>query len=133
MPLYICNSAPGAIPSDAKAKIADDITSAHCDVTDAPARFVHTAFFENHQRFPLEGKSAFVVGTIRAGRTDEQKSIITDRIKRSILNHAGISMEDCDAYVAETPASWIMEGGEIMPEPGEEAAWLKAHAEKSTQ
>lgn len=27
-----------------------------------------------------------------------------------------------------TPASWILEGGRVLPEPGEEAAWLADHA-----
>ena len=32
-----------------------------------------------------------------------------------------------DVKIFDTPAHWAMEGGEIMPEPGEEAAWLAAH------
>ena len=28
---------------------------------------------------------------------------------------------------ADTPARWIMEGGHVLPEPGEEADWLAKH------
>jgi hypothetical protein len=28
--------------------------------------------------------------------------------------------------LTDVPASWLMEGGRIMPEPGEEADWLAA-------
>ena len=27
----------------------------------------------------------------------------------------------------DVPSKWIMEGGELLPEPGEEAAWLAKH------
>lgn len=29
--------------------------------------------------------------------------------------------------LTDVPASWLMEGGRIVPEPGEEAAWLAGH------
>jgi len=29
----------------------------------------------------------------------------------------------------EVPAAWVMEGGAVMPEPGEEAAWLARHGQ----
>lgn len=28
----------------------------------------------------------------------------------------------------DVPARWVMEGGEVLPEPGEEEAWLAKHA-----
>ena len=46
MPLYICNSKAGTVAQEAKAKIADDITRIHCDVTGAPPCFVHVFFFD---------------------------------------------------------------------------------------
>ena len=130
MPLYICSSAAGAIEASEKARIAADITRIHCEVTDAPAKFVHAVFFEEEPRFPLNGATACVYGSIRAGRTDEQKSSIADAIRQSIEAHAGISRDDAMAVIVDTPASWVMEGGEIMPEPGEEAAWLAAQEAK---
>ena len=130
MPLYIVNTKAGSLPADAKPKIADDVTRIHCDVTDAPPKFVHVFFFEDGPTPPLGDKSAIVYGQIRAGRTDEQKSSIADAIRQSIEAHAGISRDDAMAVIVDTPASWVMEGGEIMPEPGEEAAWLAAQEAK---
>jgi hypothetical protein len=34
---------------------------------------------------------------------------------------------DVRVSLLEVPASWVMEGGAVMPEPGEEAAWLARH------
>ena len=27
----------------------------------------------------------------------------------------------------DVPARWVMEGGDILPEPGDEAAWIAKH------
>lgn len=127
MPLYICNAAAGTITDDAKSKIAADITRIHCDVTGAPPEFVHAFFFEEAPNPPLSGKTAFLFGSIRSGRTNDQKSQIVAQMRDSIHRHAGIVQDDIAAITADTPASWVMEGGDIMPEPGEEAEWLAQH------
>ena len=127
MPLYMCNSAKGAIDDAAKPKIAADITRIHCDVTGAPPQFVHAFFVEEAPGRPLAGKAASLFGSIRAGRTDAQKAQIVSQMRQSIHTHTGIALEDIAAITADTPASWVLEGGHIMPEPGEEAEWLKKH------
>ncbi|WP_299326930.1 tautomerase family protein [Parasphingopyxis sp.] len=127
MPLYLCNATAGAISDDAKEKIAADITRIHCAVTDAPPIFVHAFFREDAAEMPLNGKTVFLMGSIRAGRNDEQKSRIVTEIRQSIHDHAAIPPDDIVVMIRDTPASWVMEGGDIMPEPGEEAEWLAAH------
>lgn len=127
MPLYVCNAAKGAIPNEAKPKIAADITRIHCDVTGAPPEFVHAFFVEEAPNQPLGEKTAFLFGSIRSGRTDEQKAQIVSRMQASVETHAGISLSDIDMVTVDVPASWVLEGGAIMPEPGEEAEWMAKH------
>ncbi len=128
MPLYICNTRKGALDATARAAIAQDITDIHCSVTGAPPIFVHAAFFEESVGFPLEDKTLYVRGTIRKGRSDGQKDEIAQRIVQSLTRHGAVDASAAAAQIRETPASWVLEGGEIMPEPGEEAAWFAAHA-----
>ncbi len=125
MPLYICSTKAGAVDAEAKAAIASAITDIHCEVTDAPAKFVHTAFFEDEARFPLGELTVGVFGSIRKGRTQEQKQRIIDAIQQAIASHASIDPTETQVFIGDTPASWVMEGGLIMPEPGEEAEWLE--------
>lgn len=127
MPLYICSTRNGALGADAKAAIASAITDIHCEVTGAPEKFVHTAFFEDEPRFPLGENAVGVFGNIRKGRTPEQKQQIIDAIQQAFASHAGFEPEATLVLIGDTPASWVMEGGHIMPEPGEEAEWLEAH------
>ena len=132
MPLYVCNSKAGSIPEEAKAQIADDVTRIHCDVTDAPPTFVHVFFFEDAPHQPLGDNTAFLFGSIRHGRTDAQKAQICEEMRASIGAHAGIALSEILVTTRDTPASWVMEGGDILPEPGEEEAWLAAHEAKMT-
>lgn len=133
MPLYLTNAKANAIDDAAKRRIADDITDIHCDVTGAPPVFVHAFFLEDAPHMPLGDRSAMLVGSIRAGRNAEQKAQIQSRIKASFSKHAGFTEDDTIVEIRDTPATWVMEGGEIMPEPGEEAEWLAAHEAKKAQ
>jgi len=128
MPLYLTNGAAGALSDDAKQKIAGDITRIHCDITGAPPIFVHAFFAEGVPDMPLGDKSVVTFGNIRSGRSDAQKAEIKSQIREAVSGHAGLPLEAVDVKLFDTPAHWAMEGGEIMPEPGEEAAWLAAHA-----
>ncbi|MEL6862636.1 MAG: tautomerase family protein [Pseudomonadota bacterium] len=127
MPLYVCNAAKGAIKDEAKPKIAADITRIHCDVTGAPPEFVHAFFVEDAPNQPLGDKTAFLFGSIRAGRNDEQKAQIVSQMRQSVETHAGIALDQIDMVTVDVPASWVLEGGAIMPEPGEEAEWMAKH------
>lgn len=128
MPLYMCNAPKGMIADAAKPKIAADITRIHCDVTGAPPQFVHAFFVEDSPAQPLGDKKAFLFGSIRAGRTDAQKAQIVSEMQASIHTHTGIALDDIMMVTTDVPASWVLEGGEVMPEPGEEAEWLAKHA-----
>ena len=126
MPLYICNTKKDALDQEGKVNIANAVTDIHCTVTGAPPCFVHVVFFEETPLFPLDENSLFVRGTIRKGRSDQQKDKIANSIREALVAFGGVEKEDADAVIRETPASWVLEGGEIMPEPGEEAEWFAA-------
>ena len=71
-----------------------------------------------------------LLGSIRSGRPDEQKAELVDQLTLSIHERAGISHDKIVVVTADTPASWVMEGGEIFPEPGDEAEWLEKYNAK---
>lgn len=127
MPLYMCNHVDGVIPDAVKQQIAADITEIHCDVTGAPATFVHVFFFEDAPQLPMNGKSVFLFASIRDGRSPEQKLALMTRMKRAINHHAGVAIDEIVMDTIDVPASWVMEGGDVLPEPGDEDAWLATH------
>jgi phenylpyruvate tautomerase PptA (4-oxalocrotonate tautomerase family) len=127
MPLYRCAVAEGLTQEGQRARIAKEVVRIHCGVTGAPASFVHAFFSELAPAALPPGKRAFVLGSIRAGRTEAQKQQIVRELTDAVAGVLGCKAEDVGVATADVPASWIMEGGELLPEPGEEADWLERH------
>ena len=105
MPLYICNMARDTLDASAKQAIAQSITDIHCDVTGAPPMFVHVAFFDEAPMFPLDDNRLFVRGTIRKGRSDDQKHAIADRIRKALATHSGVAADLVDAQITWIPVA----------------------------
>ena len=127
MPLYRCAVAEGLTREEQRARIAKEIVRIHCGVTGAPASFVHAFFSESPTDELPEGKLAFVLGSIRSGRTDEQKRRIVDELTDVVADVLGCETAKVGVVTADVPSKWNMEGGELLPEPGEEAEWLERH------
>ena len=127
MPLYRCAVSQGLTTEQQRARIAKEIVRIHCDVTGAPPSFVHAFFSETPASELPAGKGAFVLGSIRWGRTDEQKARIVSELTAAVSNVLGSDADAVGVATADVPSKWIMEGGELLPEPGEEAAWLARH------
>ena len=124
MPLYtVSTRAP--LSDAAKAEIAMMITDEHCGPTGAPRTFVQVAFSENVPLNP--GIELHIYASVRAGRTLQ----LNDQIEHAMVDRmseiTGFSLRQIEYAIFGVPASWIMEGGVILPEPGEEAEWLKEH------
>ena len=50
-------------------------------------------------------------------------------VRKAYSDIADVPLEQVGASISEVPASWVMEGGAILPEPGEEGEeWYKAAA-----
>jgi phenylpyruvate tautomerase PptA (4-oxalocrotonate tautomerase family) len=124
MPLYRCSVTPGLTSYEQRSRIAKEVTRIHCEVTGAPAIFVHTFFSDDREGRLPAGKRAFLLGSIRAGRSPEQKSRLVSEMTGALASALGIAAGEVGVVTADVPARWVMEGGALMPEPGEESAWL---------
>ena len=71
MPLYRCAIREGLSDEGQRGQIAKEVVRIHCGVTGAPASFVHAFFSERPASALPEGQAAFVLGSIRWGRTDD--------------------------------------------------------------
>jgi phenylpyruvate tautomerase PptA (4-oxalocrotonate tautomerase family) len=131
MPLYRCAVPEGSTSEAQRAQIAKEIVRIHCGVTGAPASFVHAFFHELPPDQLPAGKAAFVLGSIRWGRSDEQKARIVSELTDVVADVLGQQADDVGVATVDIPSKWNMEGGELLPEPGEEAEWLSRHREAS--
>lgn len=126
MPLYLIAADAGTIPDDTKQGIAKSFTDIHCGLTFAPPSFVHVYFIETESAVP--GPPQFmIVGNIRADRSEAVKESINKQMCRELSTSLGVDSSQVSMTINESPGSWTMEGGHLLPEPGEEDAWLERH------
>src|SRR5262245_61596079 len=121
MPLYRCIVAPGISSYDQRAAIAEAVTRIHCEVTDGLATFVHAFFVEDAAGMLPADKRALMLGSIRAGRTPEQKDRLVAELSAALAGTLGVAADQVSVVTVDVPAHWVMEGGDILPEPGDEA------------
>ena len=122
MPLYNFSTA-GSFPEQLRQGVADVITDVHCELTGAPRTFVNVIFNEG---IPIATTLEFhVLGNIRKGRTDQQRMQLADVLGERLGKLLQVSENARCIELFDIPASWVMEGGAVLPEPGspEEAAW----------
>lgn len=123
MPVYNCTSPVGGVSMETREKVATAITDVHCESTGAPRSFVHVFFRET----PESGSGAsgfdkpyYIDGINRAGRAADVVLKLKEDLRKAYSENAGVPLDQVGARIGETPASWVMEGGDILPEPGEE-------------
>ncbi|MGF1599086.1 MAG: tautomerase family protein [Acidimicrobiales bacterium] len=122
MPLYRCTTPPGSLDDEQRSAIAVAITDIHCGATGAPPTFVHVQFFDGLDG----GDSVTLHGGLRSGRDDGVVVEIIERCIATVSEVSGVAADRITMRTSGTPAHWIFEGGRVMPEPGQEAAWLAA-------
>ena len=49
-------------------------------------------------------------------------------MRDAVVRIAGCAKDDVAVSTNDVPARWVMEGGVLLPEPGDEAGWLSQHA-----
>ncbi len=67
----------------------------------------------------------FITGGNRAGRSDDVKRRILEGLIDRFSGIAGVPRDHVSGQISEAPASWTMEAGRILPEPGEEVEWVE--------
>lgn len=125
MPHYtVSTSKP--LSKSVKDKVAMMITDVHCGHTGAPRTFVQILFAEN---IPLRDDiDLHIIANVRAGRTEETNRGKREDMIRQMSGLTGIAESKIGWILTAVPAKWIMEGGAVLPDPGEEAEWLEKHA-----
>ena len=126
MPYYRCVVPKDAVPFEQRQQVATAFTDVHCGMTGAPRNFVHVTFVEGGAgEFP---ELYYIDGGNRAGRPAELKERLLGELKRSFQEITGVADDQLGGRITEGPASWSMEGGHVLPEPGEEGPEWYEHA-----
>lgn len=124
MPYYRCVVPKDSVPYEQRAEVAKAFTDIHCGSTNAPRSFVHVVFDEDDDRF---AEPYYVDGGNRAGRPEELKQQLLSDLMAAFREITGAPADQVGGRITEGPAKWTMEGGMVLPEPGEETEEWYAH------
>lgn len=133
MPYYQCTPAPGLVNAEQREQIAAEFTRIHCDVTGAPTAFVNVAFIERAEGALFTAgrpsRHSMVAGIVRAGRDRETRARLLTGLSDAWHRITGQDPIELVIGLTEVDPTSTMEGGLIMPAPGEEQAWFEANQE----
>ncbi|MET0450200.1 MAG: 4-oxalocrotonate tautomerase [Mycobacterium sp.] len=119
MPFYNC-ACSRDLGDDTQARIADVIGAVHCGLTGAPLHFVNVLFLKAYRL--RRGEVLSVIGNVRTGgnRTPELIDRLRGDLQASIAAVASLAPTEVVVKLISIEAKWVMEGGRVIPEPGEE-------------
>lgn len=128
MPLYTITTQIGVLGKDAKADLAAQLTTLHCELAGVPRNWVHIVFQEYAFQEYAVG-SGFTAGepaaaaaltlVIRTGRSPEYKRGLLKRLWELLQHATGAPDDQIVIGIQEVPPSQAMEMGQIMPEVAE--------------
>ena len=122
MPLYGLTSRK-YLSATEKQELVDLFTEAHCSIMIAPEQFVHVIFFEG---IPIiENKSLYIHANVRLGRSQSQIDKVCEAFKKGCAKILQVNEDKIHINLMEIDGKWAMEGGFVMPSPGEEDEWME--------
>ena len=124
MPLYTLTTQDGLLNSEAKSRLAVELTDLHSEYSGMPKNWVHVVF----QEYPpgngfTAGEAAATAALtllIRTGRTPEYKRGLLQRLWTLFQAATGAPDDQIVIGIQEVPPSQAMEMGQIMPDVASE-------------
>ncbi|ORA11610.1 tautomerase family protein [Mycobacterium asiaticum] len=131
MPIYTCTTVASTLDAQTKAELAAEITRIHSRVNHVPSTYINVVFHElaldavytdAQQSQPL-----LISGWVRTGHPDDETSRLLSEVAEAATRVTGIPSARILVIIQNSPAHFAMEGGRVLPNPGEEQAWLAGH------
>jgi phenylpyruvate tautomerase PptA (4-oxalocrotonate tautomerase family) len=128
MPIYTCTVNDATLTASTKAELAGEIARIHSEINHVPSTYVNVAFHElPADAVYTDGRPSapvLVSGWVRAGHPEADITRLATEIASAITRLAGIPADRVMVVFESSPAHFAIEGGRVLPEPGEEQAWI---------
>jgi phenylpyruvate tautomerase PptA (4-oxalocrotonate tautomerase family) len=130
MPVYTCTTTTSTLTADIKSSLAHEIGRIHALINHVPGTYVNVVFHE----LPMgavytDGVPAnpiLVNGWVRAGHPEPETSRLATEIAAAVSRVVNIAADRVLVVLQPSPARFAVEGGRVLPEPGQEQAWFAA-------
>ena len=120
MPLYTLVTQQGTLDQQAKARLAKQLTSFHCEYAGVPKNWVHVVFqdFQPGDGFTAgeQAPAAALTLLIRTGRSAEYKKGMLVELWKMFQAATGAPDDQIVIGIQEVSPSQAMEMGQIMPD-----------------
>ena len=130
MPIYTCTTTVSTLSGPVKAALAGEIATIHSEINHVPSTYVNVVFHElgadNVYTAGAPANPVLVSGWIREGHPKAEVTRLATAIADAVTRITGVQVEQVLVVFESSPASFAVEGGRVLPEPGEEAAWMRA-------
>ncbi|WBB59696.1 tautomerase family protein [Streptomyces sp. WMMC500] len=129
MPTYTCTAAQGSLTSEVKALLAAEITRIHVDINHVPPAYVNVVFSELPADSVFAGGEPatplILTGWVRRGHPQEEATRLARGLSSALVRISGMDESQTMVVLQDGPARSAVEGGRVLPEPGEEEEWLR--------
>ena len=128
MPVYTCTTTTSTLTTDTKGALAHEISRIHAEINDVPSTYVNVVFHE----LPADGiysdgvpaNPVLVNGWVRSGHPADKTTLLATEIAAAVSRIANVDPDRVLMVIQNSPASGAIEGGRVLPEPGQEQAWI---------
>jgi phenylpyruvate tautomerase PptA (4-oxalocrotonate tautomerase family) len=128
MPIYSCTTTESTLTTDVKMALAGEIARIHSAINHVPSTYVNVVFHElPADAVYTDGRPAapvLVTGWVRTGHPEADITRLATEIATAITRLAGVPADRVLVVFESSPAHFAVEGGRVLPEPGEEQAWI---------
>jgi phenylpyruvate tautomerase PptA (4-oxalocrotonate tautomerase family) len=132
MPVYTCTTTTSTLTDDIKSALAHEIAHIHALINHVPSTYVNVIFHElPHGGVYTDGVPAnpvLVNGWVRAGHPDAETTRRATEIAAAVSRVVNIAADRVMVVIQPSPARFAVEGGRVLPEPGQEQAWFAAES-----
>ncbi len=128
MPIYTCTVAESTFSADTKRALAGEIARIHSSINHVPSTYVNVAFHElTADGLYTDGVPAspvLVSGWVRDGHPAEDTTRLATEIATAVSTICDVDTERVLVVIQSSPARSAVEGGRVLPEPGQEKGWI---------
>jgi phenylpyruvate tautomerase PptA (4-oxalocrotonate tautomerase family) len=128
MPVYTCTTTGSTLNTDAKARLAGEIAKIHSTINHVPSTYVNVVFHdlpvENVYTDGMPASPVLVSGWVRAGHQSPETTRLAAQVAAAVARIAAVAADRVLVVIQSSPARFAVEGGRVLPEPGDERSWL---------
>ena len=128
MPVYTCTTTTGTLTADIKSALAQEISRIHAEINHVPSTYVNIVF---HELPPggvytdgVPANPVLLNGWVRSGHPADKTTRLATEIAAAVSRIANVDPDRVMMVIQNSPASGAIEGGRVLPEPGQEQAWI---------